>query len=168
MYAHFKILNFTSFLRKHQQLFGVTLQADGADMVLHANAKGVRSSGAQRIAVNVMHRPGYNSIMCKIVMSGNLSPQRHSKSGSAAEEVSLPELLLPLSATHDVGQDTSEVITGALKVHSINADAKMMARATTLHVRLFMMTASKNIMLQQTNQKASVVNLKSSCSRAAN
>jgi hypothetical protein len=148
MYAHFKILSFTSLLTKHQQLFGVNLQADGADMDLHANAKGVCSSGAERIVVKLMHRPGYNSIMCKIVMSGRVCPQRKSQSGSAAEEVSLPELLLPLSATQDAGQDTSEVITGALKVHSINPDAKMMARATTLHVRLLMLTARKSIMLQ--------------------
>jgi hypothetical protein len=140
-------------LRKHKQLFGGTLQADGADVVMHASTERGCASRANQIAVQVTHRPGYNSIMCTLVIKPSSSPQLQSQSGSAAEEVSLPELLLPLSATQDVGQDTSEVITGALKVHSVNAGAKMMARATTLHVRLFMSTANNIIMLQQTNIK---------------
>jgi hypothetical protein len=56
--------------------------------------------------------------------------------------VSLPELLLPLSATQDVGKDTAEVITGALKLHGIDADAKMLEKAATLHVRVCLTTDS--------------------------
>jgi hypothetical protein len=140
--GHFTILKFSLLLRALNQLFGVNLQRNGADVVLHANAKGPRIPGGKRIAVKVMPRPGYHSIMCTLVMSRSMSPRRQSRSRSAAEEVSLPELLLPLSATQDVGQDKSEVITGALKLHSIDPDAKMMARATTLHVRLFMLNTS--------------------------
>jgi hypothetical protein len=80
--------------------------------------------------------------MCKLVMSGSLSPQRQSQNRSAVEEVSLPELLLPLSATQDVGKDTAEVITGALKLHGIDADANMLEKAATLHVRVFLTTDS--------------------------
>jgi hypothetical protein len=165
MDSHFTILKFTSLLRTLKQLFGVTLQESGADVVLHANAKGLRISGGKQIAVKVMARPGYHSIMCTLVASRSMSPRRQRRSRSAAEEVSLPELLLPLSATQDVGQDTSEVITGALQLHSINPDAKMMARATTLHVRLFILNASENNMLQQTSQTQGMLILKSFCAQ---
>jgi hypothetical protein len=74
--------------------------------------------------------------MCKIVKSGPLCPRRQNLVLSAAKEVSLPELLLPLSATQDADKDTSEVITGALMLHGIKTDEEISRQATTLHVRL--------------------------------
>jgi hypothetical protein len=129
------IFQSTTHMRGHQQPCRAALQVDSADVVLHANAPRVHTSAAKQMAVRVMHRPGYHSIMCSLVTSGSLSPRRLRQSRTAVEEVSLPELLLPLSATQDVGKDTSEVITGALKLHSCTANAKMLATATTLHVR---------------------------------
>jgi hypothetical protein len=138
-----RVLSFPTPSRRQKQEFKADLQVGGGEVVLHANACPVGTSGASKpeakqIAVQVIPKPGYSSIMCKIVVSGTLSPQRQKQAGSEVEEVSLPELLLPLSATQDVGKDTSEVITGALKLHRINADAKMLAQATTLHVRNFL------------------------------
>jgi hypothetical protein len=145
MYSHFTFSRCSKPWYRQKQELRADLQVDGGEAVLHANATPICTPGiclsatkaeARRIAVRVSLQPWHRSIKCKIAKSRALFPRRQNKVLSAAKEVSLPELLLPLSATQDADKDTSEVITGALMLHGNITHSEMLAKATTLHVRL--------------------------------